>query len=347
MLHKMGLRIGVTALWLSMIVGCAAGGSTPGGSAISPPAGLDAATQTKSAGNAADRAVFPKSWMAPAVAQGKNLVYVSDSNAVEIYPAGKNNPAPIGSITEGIMGPDGISVATNGDLYVANAGSTTVTVYHAGQTKPYFTYSPGNNPRAVVVGPDGMVYIAQGYVQGGGGGCDCISEYMRGSSIPTRTIPLSSTGGSPMAMTFDHLGNLYVSLSADGFGTFTAVYEFAPGQTTGSNIGLLGLHHSRGLAFDRQKALVVADDPLSFTNGYVDIFPSGKTQYWKRIAVGGQPFEIAFGHGKSQLYVANVGYGYYDGYIGILDARDKFKQIGTISQGLLLPIGVALSPDAI
>ena len=63
--------------------------------------------KTKSPGNAGDRAVFPKSWMAPAAAHGKKLVYVSDIyfNAVEIYPAGKTDPAPIGSITEGISRP--------------------------------------------------------------------------------------------------------------------------------------------------------------------------------------------------------------------------------------------------
>ena len=40
---------------------------------------------------------------------------------------------------------------------------------------------------------------------------------------------------------------------------------------------------------------MVADDPETFTNGYIDIYPSGKTQYSKQIPVGGQPTEIALG----------------------------------------------------
>ena len=278
----LGISVGA-----ALLAGCGSGAQS---SVLSPSAGFDAATQTRRVGNAADRAAFPKSWMAPAAKHGKNLVYVSDQNTVEIYPAGKNNPAPIGSITDGNRGPDGLWVDTNGDLYVANAGSTTVRVYHAGHTEPYFTYSPGNNPTDVVVGPDGTVYIAQGQL-----GCTCITEYARGSSIPTRTIPLSSTGGEPETMTFDHVGNLYVGLIGPNFGSFTAVYEFAPGQTTGNNIGLSGLHHARGLAFDRQKALVVADDPETFTNGYIDIYPSGKTQYSKQIPVGGNRLKLLSG----------------------------------------------------
>jgi DNA-binding beta-propeller fold protein YncE len=274
-------------------------------------------------------------WIVPAKKRRKGVVYVSDDkdNAVEIYPARGKNPAPIGEITSGINVPDGLAVDAKGNLYVADAGSDTVTVYKPGTTTPFETYSPGENPVSVLVGGDGTVYIGQGL-----NGCLCITEYARGSMTPKLTIPLSGIG-DPMAMTLDSKNNLYVSL------TNATVYEFAPGDTTGMSLGLSGLHNPRGLVFDPKGDLLVADDPLSLTNGYVDVYPPGETQYSQQITVGPQPFEIAFGRKDAQLYVANVGYS-YDGFVEILDAGQGYTEGNMIAQDLHQPLGVALSPGA-
>jgi DNA-binding beta-propeller fold protein YncE len=331
-----------TLIVLALLTACSGNGTTalapsmgPAGDA-GPLADRDAATQVLTLGTVGTtEARANGGWIVPERKRQKDVVYVSDFyvNAVEIYPARGKNPVPIGAITSGISVPDGLAVDAKGNLYVANAGSTTVTVYKPGKITPFQTYSPGPNPVSVLVGGDETVYIGQGLE-----GCLCISEYAPGSMTPKLTIPLSGIG-DPSAMTLDGSNNLYVSL------TNATVYEFAPGKTTGVSLGLSGLHNPRGLVFDPKGDLLVADDPLSFTNGYIDIYPPGQTQYSQQITVGPQAFQITFGRGDARLYVANVGYS-YNGYVGILSARQGYKQVSTITQDLREPIGVALSPGA-
>ncbi|MGB8965022.1 MAG: hypothetical protein WCB99_05235 [Candidatus Cybelea sp.] len=329
------------ALGASIVAGCASQSSSgPSAGALAPAGG----STTRAATGVVTLGAHPESaagrlthgWLSPEARRGKKLVYVSDqqTDTVTIYPARKTNPAPIGSITEGVNIPDGLAVDAKGDLYVANAGSTTVTVYPPGRTTPSFTYSPGQNPVAVVVGSDKTVYIAQGF-----DGCLCITEYVKGSGSPKLTIPLDQTGGSPIDVALDASNNLYVAL------TNATVYKFAPGQTSGSNLGLDGLTNPRGLAFDKQGDLVVANDTLNFNAGDVDIYPPGQQMFSKQFVPGPQPFEITFGLGRKLLYVANVSYG-DTGLVAIFNAKQGYKQVGTISQGLEQPLGVALSPDA-
>jgi DNA-binding beta-propeller fold protein YncE len=328
-----------TLLALAFLAACSGYGTT----AVAPSAGSagalaqrNTATQVRTLGTlGVSEARANRGWIVPEKKRSKGFVYVSDDrdNAVEIYPAHGKNPAPIGAITSGIDVPDGLAVDAKGNLYVADAGSTTVTVYKPGETTPFESYSPGQNPVSVLVGSDGTVYIGQGL-----DGCLCISEYASGGTTPKLTIPLSGIG-DPMAMALDSKNNLYVSL------TNATVYEFAPGETTGMSLGLSGLHNPRGLVFDAKGDLLVADDPLGFTTGNVNVYPPGQTQYSKQIAVGPQPFEIAFGRKDAQLYVANVGYS-YDGFVEILKAGKGYKETNMIMQDLEQPLGVALSPGA-
>jgi hypothetical protein len=322
---------------LAAFVLSACGGQQSLGGAPNPQLDINNATRAET------QAVIAKlnlhrgaGWISPDAGRHKRLVYVSDqdNNAVEIYQANVSNPQPIGQITSGISTPDGLGMDKRGNLYVANAAATTVTVYHPGETTPFQTYSPGQNPVNVRVGSDDRVYIAQGIE-----GCICITEYPPHSQTPDLTIQLSQTGGSPMDMTLDSANNLYVTL------TNGTVYEFAPGQTTGTNLGLAGLTNPRGIGFDEKGDLVVANDTLNFVQGYIQIYPAGQTQYTKQIAVGPQPFELTFGTGDALMYVADVSYG-TSGYVGIFRAARGWKQTGTISQGLHQPLGVALSPNA-
>ncbi|MBV9232953.1 MAG: SMP-30/gluconolactonase/LRE family protein [Candidatus Eremiobacteraeota bacterium] len=299
---------------------------------------LDKATQTATSAVMVDLSARAHAgWISADAGRHKKLVYVSDQydNAVEIYKANVSNPPPIGQITSGVNTPDGLAVDTSGNLYVSNAGGTTVTVYHPGQTTPFDTYSPGQNPVNVVLGKDGRLYVAQGLL-----GCICITEYPPKSHTPDLTIQLSQTHGSPMDLALDASNDLYVTL------TNGTVYEFAPGQTSGTNLGLAGLSNPRGIGFDKKGDLVVANDTLNFVQGYIQIYDAGKTQYEKQFIAGAQPFQLAFGRGRRYMYVADVSYG-TSGDVAIFKAGNGWAQTGAISQGLHQPLGVALSPKAL
>ncbi len=66
-----------------------------------------------------------------------------DNGFVNIFaPKGQS---PIGEITSGISTPEGIAADAAGNLYVANSGNNTVTVYAPGTLTPSLTYSSGVN----------------------------------------------------------------------------------------------------------------------------------------------------------------------------------------------------------
>jgi hypothetical protein len=326
-------------LGFSIVAGCASPASTGIGTVAPSAAGATrrSATSTVTLDTRTQPATREsrRGWLLPRARSGKQLVYVSDQykDAVYIYPANESNPAPVGEITDGISTPDGLAVDAKGNLYVANAGGSTVTVYPPGKTDPSQSYSPGQNPVDVLVGSDGTVYIAQGIL-----GCECIDEYAAGSTNPKLVIELDGTGGSPLFMALNSSNDLYVSLSN------ATVYEFAPGQTSGTNLGLAGLLNARGLGFDPKGDLVVANDQL-MSDDMVNIYKPGQTAVKKQVIVGPQPFEVTFaGRGDKLMYVADVSY-QYDGYVAILDAGHGWKSVGTISQDLEQPLGVALGPE--
>lgn len=71
------------------------------------------------------------------------LLYVTDNypNAINIFPLKGPNQKQIGTITDGVNGPWGLSVDSNKSLYVANQYSGNVTVYAYGTTIPSMVYS--------------------------------------------------------------------------------------------------------------------------------------------------------------------------------------------------------------
>src|SRR5215467_6351958 len=67
-------------------------------------------------------------WLSPE-AQGQHLVYVAyagDTSFVNIYAAAGQSQKAVGTITNGISGPQGLAVDAGGKLYVANNGNNTV-----------------------------------------------------------------------------------------------------------------------------------------------------------------------------------------------------------------------------
>lgn len=211
------------------------------------------------------------------------LVYVSTSvgstGTVDVYPSKGQGQPPIETITDGISAPQGLAVDSAGNLYVANAGNNTVTVYPPSQTTPSVTYSSGvSAPYGVVVGTDGTVYIAN--TTGGGSGTGSVTEYPAGSTTPNLTIELPNKYAYDVAL--DASNHLYVSwFSLSSLAV--QIYEYqTEGSSSGQNLDLdLPTHvfPAYAIAFDPSGNLIVPVEPLTHNPPkYLAVFPPGATK---------------------------------------------------------------------
>ena len=278
------------------LAACSTGGSsTPvtspaqiGGAHV--PAALARITPNRTA-RARGVPVTSHGWLSPRAQTGKNLVYVASNNssngAVYVYPSSGQDQAPIGTIVSGVSQPAGIAVDKSSNLYVANLGSSTVTVYPPGQLSPSTTYTQGvSTPQGVSVGTDGTVYIAN--ETGSPSGAGSVTEYTGGSTSPSATI--TQPGMYAFAVGLDASNNLYVSwfdLSSYGI----AIYKYAPGSTTGTNLNLdlpEYVFPAFGIAFDHSGNLVIAVESLNHNPPkFIEFFPPGATEPSRKIDEAG------------------------------------------------------------
>jgi sugar lactone lactonase YvrE len=233
-------------------------------------------------------------------------------NAVDVYPAFANNPNPIGEIVTGLSAPTGVAVDTAGNVYVCNnAGKYfkdknnvwTVTVYKRGQTAPFRTYSDGVwSPVDVVVAPDGTAYIAN-YGS-------AVTVYPPNSVHRSRTL-VGPSGKAPVGIALDAAGDVFVSYVNPSSGG--VVYKYAPGQDTGSNLGIVFAGDPHGLAVDRAGNLVVAVSYAPGPGSLIEVFAPGSTQLKMTMTGPFQPFMLAFSRNGRRLFAADFGSGNDDG----------------------------------
>jgi sugar lactone lactonase YvrE len=233
-------------------------------------------------------------------------------NAVDVYPAFANNPNPVGEIVTGLSAPTGVAVDTAGNVYVCNnAGkyaqgkSTvwTVTVYKRGQTAPFRTYSDGVwSPVDVAVAPDGTAYIAN-Y-------SSAVTVYPPNGVHPSRTL-VAPSGKAPVGIALDAAGDVFVSYVNLGSGG--VVYEYAPGQNTGSNLGIVFAGDPHGLAVDREGNLVVAVSKAPSSGSLIEVFAPGSAILKMTMSGPFQPFMLAFSRNGRRLFAADFGSGNNDG----------------------------------
>jgi hypothetical protein len=126
----------------------------------------------------------PRGWMSPDRKKAKTLLYASGVittglGFVDVFSVPKYSL--VGQITDGINWPEGLAVDKNGDLYVTNLFSNTVTIYQPGGTSPSLTLTVPNEPADVAVGSNGYVYVAEGYADG-------IDVYPPGATSPSRRL---------------------------------------------------------------------------------------------------------------------------------------------------------------
>ncbi|MBV8197456.1 MAG: hypothetical protein JO263_04935, partial [Candidatus Eremiobacteraeota bacterium] len=91
------------------------------------------------------------------------------------------------------------------------------------------------------------------------------------------------------------------------------IYKYAPGQTTGSDLGITFSGSPHGLAIDRQGDLLVAVSTAPSPGSSIEVFPPGKIHPKYTITGVFQPFMLALGRDQHQLLVADFGSGNGDG----------------------------------
>ncbi len=323
---------GIYLLTLAACAGCASGQTTQSGSLTPATAGT---AEMAARGRAMLGAPQPEhrsgGWLSPEAKSAKHLIYVSDfvKNVVEIYPTTGTNPNPIGAITDGISGPEGSFVDSHGNLFVSNVTNYTVTMYPHGSTTWKLRYTGFAYPTNVAVAKNGTVYIPD--LIGGK-----VVEFPKGKTRSKLTITVTD----PQGVAADTKNNLYVSYNTGAHGAGPgAVNEYAPGSSTGTNLGL-PIVWAAGDAIDRNGNIVVADQGSGSGNGAVYVFPPGSTTPSQTINQGMEdPFRIAIDKPSKNLYVADPEVNallVYDYASGAL--------INTITTGLTSVYGVAVSP---
>lgn len=191
--------------------------------------------------------------------------------------------------------------SADANLYVANYGANTVTVYGPGQEKPLRTISDGlKSPYQIAFDRVGNLYVANDPTLGNGS----VTVYAAGTAKLVRTITQGIQ--SPSALIVDRAGTLYVANHPNGARGSITVY--APGDVAPRWTILHGVDGPNALVIDRSGTLYVAnlDTPL---HGEVTAYgPKGP---WRGppalhiIAGIRSPYALALDK-AGRLYIANA-----------------------------------------
>ena len=242
-----------------------------------------------------------RGWMSPDSKIAKRLLYVSVSGSqgfVNVFSVhdGARKESRIGQITDGIDQPEGLAVDTKGNLYVANLGSNTVTVYGPRKTTPSLTLKVPDPPLDVAVGSNGYVYV--GDTAGG------VDVYPPGATSSSRRLTNSSLA-VVAGVAVSSSNDVYAAGSSGNSSYATsAVVEFAKAKGSGKNLGLAGL-------YGRLPGVIVTGNDLivtGFDAGEILTYPLGHTSPSSTISVD-SPVRPALTKAEHKIFVPSTGYG--------------------------------------
>ncbi len=219
------------------------------------------------------------------------LLYVGNDNssAVDIFPLTGPNQQQIGTISDGVEGPWGLSIDANDSLYVANGGRGTVTVYPYGSTSPSMTYSGLGWALYAVADSTGHVFVSgQGHVL----------EFKAGRN---RVIAHKQLGHETDGMAEDGQGNLYVAYRGKHSGS---IAEFGRGLSHKRHTGIR-IDQPQGLLVDSIGNIIVVESAAD----RIDVFPPGATTPSVTVTVSGigNLAELAMQNSETTLWVSSEG----------------------------------------
>jgi hypothetical protein len=286
--------------------------------------------QVPSFPQAAGPSVAGLGWIS-AGAKTKSLLYISDeyTNAVYIYPQKGPNQKMIGKITDGIDSPLGLYVATNGDLYVANANfPATISIYKKGQVKPYkqltvpYAYSGVSD---VALDSAGNVYAVEWEEQ-----AICVIAVGHGTCTTTLLDPYDFT---LRFVAIDSKNDLVDMSISSGI-----VDELPAGSTKWIKLKP-SYQYAGGLAFDSHDNLLVNDGGNGSTGKLAEYKPPYTGSPVFSFNYYGQLFQIAFNASEKDVWGPNGPY---------TDGREYSLPKGTLvdktQAGIVEAVGLAADP---
>jgi hypothetical protein len=237
----------------------------------------------------------------------KSRLFVVQPNVgVLVYKQAGTNQQPIKTITSGLQQPEGVTVDTNGDLYVTNFRGQSVSIFKRGANTPYKTLNdPNEVPGNAVVDSTGTVYVCNYEEVNGGtaGPPGSVSVYAGGATSPTSTLA-APFGDWVLWCALDNNHNLFVGYT--DLGSTSNVWEFpgasGPGSSLGLKIGFPGQ-----MAFNSKGNLVVADE----LNSAADTFKLPGKHPASSIATpsGGTVVGMTLNAKSTHLYLADYATG--------------------------------------
>jgi Abnormal spindle-like microcephaly-assoc'd, ASPM-SPD-2-Hydin len=304
--------------------------------------------------------------LSPALAGQTLFLTDDDSDAVTAYGLASNGDvSPTAPAPTGLSEPQFAAVDGNGNIYVANPVTMSVTIFAKGSNgnvAPFATIGGNktglNFPEGIALDSSGQIYVTNCPACNGGAGTPSVTVYAAlGNSTgllneaPVATITGGSTGlMSPEGIAVDSTsGNIFVADSAAA-----SVFEYSAGSNgnvapsaaiSGGNTGLMS---PKGIAEHAGGDIYVADSAavsvLVFSAG-----STGNVSPADTISGGGtgldQPSGIAL-DSSLNIYVANGAASvtvYPDGSNGNVSPTATIKGGKTALDG---PIGVALDSDS-
>jgi len=250
-------------------------------------------------------------------------VYVADyaKSDVEIYPQGVNAPAPCGKIAKGVDFPEAVYVDAKGRVYVSNYPVATVTEYVGGSEK--LSISLAGPAFDLFVGANSILYVAET-------SSDQVAEYKAGATAPYQTLAIN---GEPFGVATDSHNDLYVAYLSNS-DSLSHVEKFKPKATTGTDLGFT-VGFSGEVKLDSANDVIIGDRNTST----VYVYPPGSKTPSRSFQPAGRPVFFALDNSETNFYVS------IQGQVQIIDYATG-NGVATISNGLISPSGVALSPPA-
>jgi hypothetical protein len=270
-----------------------------------------------------------------------------------------------------------LGYASDSLLYVSQASENVVLVYdaYAPDPRPLRQITIGiGNPTGLAVDSSENLYVANLGFAGAAG--PSVSEYARGSLIPSFTYTTGLTG--PRDVAVDAQGVVYVlneygkpanqpgnvveflphlnvpirTLSYSGFDDLLgltidgrrnvfvssegSVIRFPRGSGPGADMGLKDISDPGGIKFDNAGGLVVAN-PRS--PGQIDVFRPGRLRPVHVFGRTGYPAALGFNQARNVLYVGDTVNVEVEAY-----AYPSGALLANIGKGYAYADGIALSP---